>query len=120
MADNNYIVHENNHGTVNISLEVVAAIAASAALECQGVAALHASGKDISGIISGKNAAKSVKVTQDDEGIKVEVYLTVKLGVEVGKVGEDVQNAVEAAIESMTGCQVKYVSVHVTGLSLDK
>ena len=118
MADNNYVVHENNQGTVNISLEVVAAIAAVASLEVDGVAALYFSNKELSGEISFKNAARSFNVTLDDEGVTVEVYISVKLGAEVGKVGSEVQNAVESAIESMTGCKVKYVSVHVKGIQL--
>lgn len=122
MAENkDYIVHPNEQGSVNISSEVVAAIAAAAALECDGVAALYSIGKDMSGLFGKKNAAKSVKVTlDDDDSMTIDVYLSVKLGVEVNKVGADVQNAVISAVESMTGYSVKYVSVHVTGIVLDK
>ena len=122
MAENkDYIVHPNDKGSVNISTEVVAAIAAAAALECDGVAALYSIGKDMSGLFGKKNTAnKSVKVTLEEDSVIIDVYLSVVLGVEVNKVGTDVQNAVVSAVESMTGYTVNSVSVHVTGIALDK
>lgn len=121
MSENkDYIVYPSNQGSISISTEVVAAIAAAAALECEGVASLYSIGKDMSGLFGKKNTAKSVKVTLDEESVVIDVYLSVVLGVEVNKVGADVQNAVSAAVESMTGFTVKSVSVHVTGITLDK
>ena len=121
MAENkDYIVYPNNQGSINISTEVVAAIAAAAALECEGVASLYSIGKDMSGLFGKKNTAKSVKVTLDEESVNIDIYPSVILGVEVNKVGTEVQNAVSSAVESMTGFTVNSVGVHVTGISLEK
>lgn len=121
MADNkDYIIHPDNQGNINISTEVVAAIAAAAALECDGVASLYAIGKDISGFFGKKNASRSVKVQLDEDSMTIDIYMSVKLGVEVNKVGAAVQNSVQSAVESMTGFAVKTVNVHVTGVALER
>lgn len=121
MADNkDYIIHPDNQGSINISTEVVAAIAAAATLECDGVASMYAIGKDISAFFGKKNASRSVKVQLEEDSLTIDVYLSVKLGVEVNKVGMAVQAAVASAVETMTGCAVKTVNIHVTGIVLDK
>lgn len=121
MADNkDYITHPDDQGSINISIEVVAAIAAAAALECEGVASLYSVGKEISGIFGKKNSPKGVKVTLEENDVTLDLYLAVKLGVEVNKVGTAVQAAVISSLESMTGFAVKCVNVHVTGVVLDK
>ncbi|MBE6948886.1 MAG: Asp23/Gls24 family envelope stress response protein [Ruminococcaceae bacterium] len=121
MADNkDYIIHSDNQGNINISTEVVAAVSASAALECEGVASLYAIGKDISGFFGKKNANRGVKVLLEEDSMTIDIYLSVKLGVEVNKVGAAVQAAVISAVEVMTGFTVKAVNVHVTGITLDK
>jgi uncharacterized alkaline shock family protein YloU len=52
MSENkDYIVYPSNQGSISISTEVVAAIAAAAALECEGVASLYSIGKDMSGCL---------------------------------------------------------------------
>ena len=120
MADNkDYIVRPDEQGNINISVEVVAAIAAGAALECDGVASMYAIGKDISGFFGKKNSSKGVKATLEEDALIIDVYLSVKLGTEIGKVGESVQAAVASAVESTTGLAVQTVNVHVVGVTLD-
>ena len=120
MGDNkDYIVRPDEKGSINISEEVVAAIAAAAAVETEGVATLSA-GKDFAELLGKKNLSRGVKITVVEETIKVDIWLTVKLGVSVSKVGGKVQEAGASNIESMTGLTVTEVNVHVCGISLDK
>lgn len=115
-----YITYPDEKGNINISEEVIAAIAANAALETDGVAALSNSiGKDFAELLGKKSASKGIRMVNDD-GLKIDVCILTKLGVSVHKVGVDVQNAVSSAIESMTGISVREVNVHVLGVSLDK
>lgn len=116
-----YITFPDEKGSVNISEEVLAIIAANAALDTDGVAALSASlGKDIAELLGKKNISKGVKIQIEEESLKIDVYIMASLGSAISKVGSNVQNAVSAAIESATGITVSEVNVHVCGISLDK
>jgi len=122
MADSkDYITYSENKGSVNIAEEVIAAIAANAAVETEGVAALASSlSSDIAEFLGKKNLLKGVKVTLDGEKLKIDVFIVVKLGYAVNKVGEDVQSAVRQEIESATGSPVEEVNVRISGVALDK
>ncbi len=116
-----YVTRPAEKGSINISEDVISVIAANAALETEGVASLAASfGKDIAELLGKKNLSKGVKITVEEDSIKVDVYLIVKIGSSVNKVGASVQQAVANAIESMTGFKVAEVNVHVNGVALDR
>ncbi len=120
MGENkDYVTHPDEKGSVNISEEVISVIAASAALETEGVASLSA-GRDLTELLGKKNVGRGVKITVEGESVKVDLWLTVKLGVSVNKVGRKVQEAVASGIESMTGFSVTEVNVHVIGVTLGK
>jgi len=122
MGENkDYIVYPEEKGSINISEEVIAIIAANAALETEGVAALSASlGKDLAELLGKKNLSKGVKITADETGVKADVFILVKIGTSVNKVGAQVQENVHSAIESMTGVKVMEVNVHVSGVWLER
>ncbi|MGM9521653.1 MAG: Asp23/Gls24 family envelope stress response protein [Oscillospiraceae bacterium] len=116
-----YVTHPDDKGSINISEEVIAVIAANAALETEGVASLSASlGKDIAERLGKRNQTKGVRIAVEDEIILVDVYIMVKMGVSVSKVGVQVQEAVASNIESMTGFSVAEVNVHVCGIAFDR
>ena len=116
-----YITCPDEKGSINVSEEVLAVIAANAALETEGVTALSSSGsRDISELLGKKNISKGIRIQSAEDGLKIDVYLLTKLGVSVHKVGADVQSSVASAIESTTGISVTEVNVHVLGISLDK
>ncbi len=120
MGENkDYITHPDEKGSINISEEVISVIAASAALETDGVAGLS-SGRDLTELLGMKNAGRGVRITVEGESVRVDVWLTVKLGVSVNKVGQKVQEAVAGSIESMTGFTVTEVNVHIVGIALKK
>ena len=122
MADNkDYVIRPEEKGSINISEEVIAIIAATAALETEGVSSLNASlGKDIAELLGKKSLSKGVKVTSEEDGINIDVYIHTKLGTSVNKIGCLVQENVLTAVESMTGIKVLLVNVHVCGVSLDR
>ena len=122
MSDNKeYIVRPGENGNINISEDVVAAIAVGAAKETDGVAALNQSvGKEIAEKLGRKSLPKGVRVAVEEGVITVDVCLTVQYGSPVGTVGEAVQRNVASAIEGMTGFTVAAVNVHVCGVAMDK
>ena len=120
MGENkDYITHPDEKGSINISEEVISVIAATAALETEGVAALSG-GLDISELLGKKNLSKGVRIAVEGESVKVDLWMTVKLGVSVNNVGKSVQEAVASGIESMTGFKVTEVNVHIIGVNLGR
>ena len=86
-----YMTHQEELGTIQISEEVVASIA----------------------------SAKGVRVEMDGEAIVVYVFIMVRYGCTIGEVAKKAQNAVYQALESTTGYPVSAVNVHVGGISFN-
>ena len=71
-----YLVQPTEKGTVNISEEVVAAIAALAISEVEGVYGLSSSfTADLKELVGKKNMSKGVKLTIENEMVTVELSL---------------------------------------------
>lgn len=116
-----YITYPDEKGSINISEEVVAIIAANAAMETDGVSSLSASfGKDIAELLGKKSLSKGVRIAVDGENVRADIYIMVKLGVAVNKVAEAVQESVAQAVESSTGLTISEVNVHVCGVTLER
>lgn len=115
-----YISHFEEKGNINIAEEVIAALAAGAAVEADGVTGLAVSpGKEVTDII-GKRTVKGVKVQLEDEQLVIDVCVLAVLGKPLTEIGVCVQQKVIQAIESTTGFSVKAVNVHICGVMLNK
>ena len=119
MSDNKeYMSHLEEGGSINISEEVVAAIAASAAREVEGVAGLMSgSTANVTELVK-KSLAKGVKIEVGEDAVSLDLYVNVAYVHPIPEVAENVQKAVASSVEAMTGFAVKAVNVHVTGISL--
>lgn len=116
-----YLVQPVEKGTVNISEEVVAAIAALAISEVEGVYGLSSSfTADIKEMLGRKNMSKGVKLTIEDEVVTVECFVVITYGSEIPAVAANIQDAVITAIESMAGLKVAAVNVDICGISAPK
>lgn len=116
-----YVTYPDEKGSINISEEVIAIIAANAAAEVEGVASLSASlGKDIAELLGKKNISKGVKISVEEEAVTADVFIMVKIGCAVNEVGMKVQESVISAIQDMTGFEIAAVNVHICGISFDK
>ena len=106
MADNKrYITQVQENGIVMISEDVVATIVANAAKEVEGVDSLHTR-KSWSG--------KNMKITiAEDNTLVIDCNLVVKFGYSVIDVAKNAQDAITAAVESMTGVKVTQANVNV-------
>ena len=107
-----YVVCSEEQGSINISEDVVAAIAVSAALEVDGVGQLESG----SNSRSKKNAVKGVKLTIGDGSVIVDLQILVKYGQPIPQVAQNVQEAVANAVESMTELKVCQVNVRIGGV----
>ena len=118
MAENkDYISYSDNKGSINISEDVIAAIAGNAALETDGVAGLYTSpARDLAEIMGKKGVSKGVKVKVEEDGISADVFILVRPDISMADMGKSVQQSVKAAVESTTGINVATVNVHVCGI----
>ena len=116
-----YLVQPVEKGTVNISEEVVSAIAALAVTEVEGVHGLSSSlTADIAELLGKKNLSRGVKLTIEEGVVTVEAFVVVTYGYEIPVVAAAIQENVINAVESMTGLKCAAVNVDVCGISAPK
>ena len=122
MSENReYVSRSDELGNIHISGEVLASIAAAAALEVEGVSGLSANlGSDIAELLNKKNLTKGVHIQVEDEQVTVELAVLMSYGHTIPEVGRAVQDAVKSSVESMTGLTVAAVNVGVGGITLEK
>lgn len=104
-------------GTVQIADDVVALIAAFAAMEVEGVSGM-AGGIDMDSVSKGgmKKLGKTVKVEVSEKGVKADLAIDLVYGYNIPETCSKVQNRVRTSIESMTGLEVKDVNIRVAGI----
>ena len=119
MSENKeYVSRSDELGNIHISEDVLASIAAAAALEVEGVSALAANlGRDIAELLGKKNLAKGVHVHMDEEKVTVDLSVLLASGHTIPEMGRAVQDSVRNAVESMTGLEVAAVNVTVAGIT---
>ena len=122
MAENKgYIRNADEKGSINISEDVVAVIAAAAAAEVEGVHGLFFSpGKELSNMLGRKGLTRGVKMLIEGDDLTIDVYIVADMGYSVSDVGAEVQKTVMSAVEAAVGIAVKSVNVHICGVSLKK
>lgn len=116
MADNKqYITQVQENGNVMISEDVIGSIVAHAVGEVEGVVGLSVKpGADIAELIGKKNWGKGMKIViADDESVTIDCNVVVAYGQNVVSVAAAVQQAVSAAVDSMSGIKVTAVNVNV-------
>ncbi|MCL2628160.1 MAG: Asp23/Gls24 family envelope stress response protein [Oscillospiraceae bacterium] len=116
-----YIRSSDEKGSINICQNVVAVIAAAAAVDVDGVHGLYQSpGRELTTVSGKKGISRGVKVSIDGDNIALDVSFIAELGYSVSEVGAVVQKAVITAIEEAIGIKVSTVNIHICGVSLKK
>ncbi|MCL1828726.1 MAG: Asp23/Gls24 family envelope stress response protein [Oscillospiraceae bacterium] len=115
-----YISRHDEKGSVNISDEVIAVMAATAVSDTEGVFGFSNSvGSEITELLGKKSVSKGIKIKFDEDNINIDLLITVHFGASIMTVAEKVQKAVCNSVESMTGIKPT-VNVHVSGVAFDK
>lgn len=113
-----YMIHREELGTIQISEDVVAAIATGTAMEVENVTGLQSS--NVSDFMGGKKmTARGVRVEMDETNLWVNLYITVRYGCAIGDVAKKVQKTVAEALEAGIGFRATAVNVHVGGISFN-
>ena len=109
-------------GKVNISDDVVGAIAGIATKEIKGV--YDMAGGVVGGIAEKLGAKKSqqrgVKIDVKPEGTTIDLYIVVEFGVRIPELAWSVQENVKNSVETMTGIDVLKINVHIDGVHFDE
>ena len=116
-----YVSRSDELGNIHISEEVLAVIAAAAALEVEGVGGLAANlGTDLAELLGKKTLSRGIRLEVAEENVTVDVNILVKYGHTIPEVGRAVQEAVMSSIEATSGLTVEALNVNVGGVIFDK
>jgi len=112
-----YNSQEQELGSITVSKEVVAIIAALETIKIRGVVGIT-SGHRVSSpnILSRKDLAKGVEVWMKTGEAAITIPIITAYEVGIFKVAEEVQRRVKDAVCSMTGLKVLKVDVNVQGI----
>lgn len=112
MSENReYVSRDLENGTINVSEEVLASMAAMTIMDVEGVRGLS------SAISMKKSATRGIRVViSDDDTVSVNCYIIVLYGYSVIEVAKAVQEAVSANLEATVGKKVSAVNVSVSGI----
>lgn len=109
-------------GRIQVSDEAIAEMASTAALRVEGVAAMGASGRmdSLAQVFGLDKGGLGVKVEMSGRQLSLQLSILVEFGADVAEVGLSVQEAVAAAVEQMTGLDVRDVDVAIQGVRSGK
>ena len=116
-----YITKKKELGEVKIASDVVAAIAALAATERDGVYSMAGNiTNELIGKLGMKNLSKGVKILMEGGIVRVDMMVVVNYGYSIPEVSGQVQERVSQQIENMTGLSVSEVNVRIAGVKLEE
>ncbi len=101
-------------GRIIFAEDVVATIAALAAADVEGVAAMNGGVMEgFTEMLGKKSVTKGVKVEVGSEEAAADLSVSIQYGYRIREVCERIQQAVKTAVETMTGLRVVEVNVFV-------
>ena len=108
----------NEFGNIRIDENVVATLAGVAAMECYGLVGM-ASSSAAGGLVEllrGDNLTKGVKVTSEENRVKIELFIMVQFGISISVVSSNIIEKVKYSVENITGLEVAGVNINVQGV----
>ncbi len=119
---NTFVLQENEEiGSVKIADDVVAMIAALAATEVEGVAAMSGNmTNEFLSRVGVRNTAKGTRVEVLQKKVKVDLAITIEYGFNIPATCQRVQTKVKNAVENMTGLEVTDVNIRIAGINVSK
>ncbi len=112
------VTQQKSLGKIVYSDEFISNLAGLATMDCYGIVGM-ASQKAMDGIVEllkGENLNKGVKITTENESIRIQLFVIVEYGVSISAVASNVIDTVKYRVESITGLNVEKVDVTVNGI----
>ena len=115
-----YTIYEGGEvGEVEINDDVIAVIAAVAAMEVEGVASMAGNiTADIVAKLGMKKLSKGVKVTVSENSMVIDLSLNLEYGTNILEASKAVQSKVKSSVENMTGLNVYVVNVNIASVEV--
>lgn len=114
-----YEHQEEKAGTVRIADDVVAMIAALAATEVDGVAAMAGNlTNELLSRVGVRGLSKGARVDVSGKKVKVALAIAMEYGYNIPATCQRVQTKVKNAIENMTGLEVQDVNIRIAGINV--
>lgn len=108
---------QNKYGDINVNLQVLEVIASNTTLEIEGVASMHEKITKVVTDAFNRNHRSGANAEIIKNGIVIDLYVDVKYGESIHKVGKKIQENVKQAIYNMTYLEVSRVYVHVVNIN---
>ena len=108
-----------NYGGLSINIEVLEQMAAIAASEISGVAAMRPTRIDMVNALSRKPVLKPVHAEVKNGAVIIHVYIAVNKSGNAKTIAEEVQAEVKEKIQNMTGTAVTQVNVNVVDVEFE-
>lgn len=114
-----YWMTTHDQGSIKISEDVVASIAAVATSETEGVSGLYSSfTNDIVSFLGKKTPTKGVKVTfHNDNTVDIDICYLACFGSNIFDVAKNVQENVKSSVKAMTNLNIVNINIHVAGVT---
>lgn len=108
----------NKFGKIFINADAIKIVAAHTALECYGVVDLVSRrfSDNFSRAITKSELGRGVNVQIIDNLVYVELFVVLKVGVNIEAVKKSLTDAVKFSLETFTGMSVKRIHVEVAGI----
>ncbi|KFZ43374.1 MULTISPECIES: Asp23/Gls24 family envelope stress response protein [Anoxybacillus] len=110
---------QTKYGRVEISNDVIAAIAGGAAVDCYGIVGMASKNqlKDgIAEILRRENFAKGIVVRQENDEVHIDLYVIVSYGTKISEVAHNVQTKVKYTLDQTLGLSVHSINIYVQGV----
>lgn len=112
---------KNKFGSITYNESFIATIAGVSATECYGLVGMSQKNitEMITNLFKGDNLQKGVRIkTDESENVVIELYITVKYGVSLAAVAENIIDKVKYSVEKDTGLNVTSVDIIVQGIQV--
>lgn len=106
-----------NNGSIEIHSNVFKVIAQNAAMEVEGVSRLFESiTQKIADSFNTKKHSQGIEVEFEDEGLTIDVYVSLKAGYAINDVAEKIQANIHQMIYHMTEVKPAEIYIHVVNI----
>ncbi len=70
--------------------------------------------------VSGVNQEKGVKISKDQDGFVIDVFIIADFGKKIPQLAWDIQNSVKEAVQRATQLKVQEVNIHIQGVMMPR
>jgi uncharacterized alkaline shock family protein YloU len=113
-----YIDAENRYGIIRMSKNMIAKIAAFAAMDCYGLVGMARKHYGLVELLKREHGSKGVRIKQDDDGIIIDLFVIFEFGVKLQTVAENVVEKVRYNVELATDVKVKKINIYIESVRI--